>query len=262
MAMDELRDSLVEIKDDILHQEIDLLVLDACLMGMIEIYYQIRETTKVCVASPELHGGCPYEWILDDLYEDLNEGSICDEKKLGQYFAKGYKTEYSIISISAYDIEKISTNVSDKLDAFSDALINSYDSIKEEIKEGIDRSSSYNGINPDGSDYVLHYKDLYGFTFHISNSVTNTNIKNKAEDLMSSLRDAKVYPSAPLGISIYLPTYHRNPEYRYNSDYTNMDLCEDTSWDDFVDQTRTLSNMKAKNFLQIYFRLFSLFKIR
>jgi len=261
MAMDELREGLIYIRENILHQRIDLLVLDACLMGMNEIYYQVRDTTKVCVASPELHRGCPYSWIIDDLYND----PFCDEKKLGEYFVRGYKIEYSIISISAYDIEKISTNVTPKLDAFSDVLIENYNSIKDEIKESIDRASSYNGINEDGSDYVLHYKDLYGFTFHLSRSVENTDIQNKAEDLLSSLRDAKVYPHANLGISIYLPTFNR--QYKYNSDYINLDLCKDTSWDDFVDNTKSLVKTKSMNLIKLDFKfldgsnMFSLIKL-
>ena len=240
MSMNELRDGLNDIKDNILLQKIDLVVLDACLMGMTEIYYQIRDSTKICVASPELHQGCPYKWVLWDLYED----PYCNEKKLGEYFVRAFKTEYSIISISAYDIEKISTNVTPKLDALSDELIDNYKNTKDKIIESIDRSSSYNGINEDGSDYILHYKDLYGFTFHLSRAVTDTAIKEKAEDLLNSLSDAKVYPHANLGISIYLPTFNINPEYRYNPDYKNLDLCKDTSWDDFVDNTKNLAKIK------------------
>jgi len=255
MGMDELRDALIDIKDNILHQKIDLVVLDACLMGMTEIYYQIRDTTKICVASPELHQGCPYKWVLWDLYED----SYCDEKKLGEYFVRSFKTEYSIISISAYDIEKISTNVTPKLDSFSDELIDNYKLIKEDLMESIDRAVSYNGINEDGSDYILHYKDLYGFTFHLSRVVTDTDIQNKAEDLLNALRDAKVYPHANLGISIYIPTFNLNPDYRYNPDYTNLDFCRDTSWDDFVDKTHSLAKIKPMNILKYNFNLFRLF---
>jgi hypothetical protein len=254
MSMEELRDALIYIKNNVLHQKIDLVVLDACLMGMTEIYYQIRDTTKVCVASPELHGGCPYKWILWDLYDD----PFCDEKKLGEYFVDSYKTEYSIISVAAYDIEKISTNVSEKLNTFSDALVDSYNSVKEIIKESIDRAISYNGINPDGSDYVLNYKDLYGFTFHLSRNVEDVSLQNKAENLMDSLRDAKVYPHTNLGISIYLPTYNLNKDYRYKPEYTNLDLCQDTSWDELVEKTRSLIKMKPMNLLRNNLNLFRL----
>jgi hypothetical protein len=48
---------------------LDLLSFDACLMGMIEVAYEIREYADIMVGSEEnmTHGGLPYHTILADL---------------------------------------------------------------------------------------------------------------------------------------------------------------------------------------------------
>lgn len=253
LTMQELKETMNQIKNN-LNKKIDLLILDACLMGMVEVYYQLRESIKVCVAAPNLipawnsgsnpRGGCPMHMVLPDLYKKPDS----TKEKLAEYFVEGYNDYYnSQVDAGAFNIEKISNNLVEKIDVFAETLVNNYKEVKDEIKFSIDKSAAYNAPDPDGGDYVTHYKDLYNFAHRIYQEVKDTSIKSKAEDVLDAILDCEIYPKNSLGISIYIPT--KNYEYRYDSSYEYIDICKDTAWKDLVLKTK---EMKNKAFLKIF----------
>ncbi len=70
LSMRELRGALDTIETD--EEEPNLVGFDACLMGMVEVAYEIRQHGSVMVGSEntEPEDGWPYNTILDDLVDD------------------------------------------------------------------------------------------------------------------------------------------------------------------------------------------------
>jgi len=235
ISMIELKSALNRIKENVLeNQKMNLLVLDACQMGMIEVYYQIRGTTKVCLASPDMtRGGSPFHMIFDELYEDVS----CNESVLAKYFYWAYKAYYYYIPLAIYDLEKLTSKVIDSLNDFSSELIDNYNNCKNEIKNAIKKTRKYNGVG----GYITHYRDLYDFADEISKNTCYEDIKMKANKLKNDLIDCEIYPSDDKLISIYLPVF--DLKYKYDPSYSDIDLCKDSSWYDFVLKTRHLTSI-------------------
>jgi hypothetical protein len=238
LSIFELKDAMNEIKTE-LGKTIDLVVFDACQMGMIEVYYQIKDSVKICVGTSGMiggnlgpgnaRGGCPYHCILPDLHSNPS----CDAVTLASYFVDGYNQYYrSKYNIEVYDIEYLSTIVIEKLDEFSIELNNKYSKYKRKINNAIEETTSYNVIADDGDVYITHHKNLHSFTMKLINTIPDEQIKEKAEELRAALWDCKLYSSGYPGLSIYLPT--NNWKFPYDPSYKYLDLCKDTNWIDFV----------------------------
>jgi len=245
LSMQELKDSLNEIKTNILGgNKIDLLVMDACQMSMMEVYYQIKGTTKICLSPPEAYSGMyPYHMIFSDLNLDLEENNECDEIGLVNHFYDNFMSFHNSYHgyLSAYNVDKICNQVKESIDRFAKELINNFEDYKDEIKDAIVNTKIYNGPN----EYILHYRDLYNFTEKILESEIYEAIKEKALELREELNDSKIIPSKKYGLSIYLPIKDR--DYPYESSYSDLEFSKDTTWDDFVLKTKNLRSVKNKS---------------
>ena len=252
LSMLEFKDCMNTIKKDILgNNKLDLLVLDACQMNMIEVIYQIRGTAKVCLAAPGLIRQNPYHMIFDDVYENVN----CNERELAEYFYNARNSYYGYGSMGSYDVEKINSNLIPCLDVFSSELLDNYQRCKNEIKDAVSNTKAYNGEG----GYIMHYRDLYSFSDQISEIVTIESVKSQANELKSVLGGCKLYPSGVNGLSIYLPVH--NLRYPYDSSYANLDMSKDISWYDFVLKTKNLKNKPVFTMPSNCFRLLKLLEL-
>jgi hypothetical protein len=234
LSIFELKDAMNEIRQ-IVGDKIDLLVFDACQMAIIEVYYQIRNSVKLCVGTSDMTYGCPFDRVISD----INEDSDCDAVTLAEYFVNSYHVEYSSrFKFESYDIEFLYDTLKDKLDEFSIALINNFNDYEDEIMNAIDDTTSYNGEN----GYITHYKSLDIFAMRIRNSISDTSIQEKAQNLIDALWDCKLYATGYPALSIYLPTKNRN--YPYDPTYADLDLCLNSDWYDFIEIIRQI---KSKN---------------
>jgi hypothetical protein len=118
LFMQELRNALETIETN--EQEPDLLGFDACLMGMVEVAYEIREQASVMVASEkkEPGSGWPFHTILTDLVASPSMST----SQLGSTIVSRYYQSFgndeilSSIDLSAMD------NLTTKIDALAQAL--------------------------------------------------------------------------------------------------------------------------------------------
>lgn len=238
LSMQELKDACNEIYNVLDDKKIDVLVFDACQMAMMEVFYQIRDSVKYCVGTSEMVLGCPYHYVLPDLNKDPD----CDALTLAKHFVDAYEQYYmSRFKVEVYDVEYLKTTVKEKLDEFSKGLINNFAKYKTEILEAIQKTTSYNGETPDGV-YITHYKSLDIFAMKIRNSIDDKSLTQKAQALIDALWDCKQYASGYPELSIYLPT--KNRKFPYDSSYSELDLCKESDWYDFVKLTREI---KSKN---------------
>ena len=185
-------------------QKIDVLGFDACLMGMFEIVYQLREQTQVMVASQHLEpaSGWDYPRILTELE---NQNAVEMGKKFIE-FHDGYHTQAKRdVTQSAINTQVIDTVAKD-LDAFAKVIRENLTD-KKILKYTLANSQYF-----DRDDYV----DLVDFVQKSKNRLEIEALDEVADTLLESL-DTLIIANHTMGyfmedangISIYFPSQSR-----------------------------------------------------
>ncbi|HDM25273.1 MAG TPA: hypothetical protein ENG24_01590 [Thermoplasmatales archaeon] len=240
LSMLDLKQAMNEIKK-FNDKNIDLILFDACLMGMLEVYYQIRETTDVIVGSEDViwGEGCPYHMILHDLKNKPESNA----STLGKIIIENYADYYSSFSIAmgAFYNNLLADNIVNKLDSLAQLLIENTKEYKKEIKKAIEETKTF-----DVGDYKTNYRDLYDFAQEIKNLVPDKDVKEAAGELMKSIDNTKIFSTqnknrGAYGLSIYLPVKKSD----YKDEYNTIDLSIATHWDDFIRKYIKTNNAKS-----------------
>jgi pimeloyl-ACP methyl ester carboxylesterase len=101
----ELRSVLLQIKA-ILGGKLDLLGFDACLMAMVEVAYQVRESTRLLVASERTEPGDG--WWYREAFGALPKKPSMSPKELARAIVGTYRDAYrDELTLSAVDCEKV-----------------------------------------------------------------------------------------------------------------------------------------------------------
>ncbi|RLG51721.1 MAG: hypothetical protein DRN99_08280, partial [Thermoproteota archaeon] len=209
--------------------KIAVLAMDACLMGMIEVAYQVSSYVEYFAASEETVPGYgfPYDRILQDLSqnpettpEQLAETIV---EKYWYFYTNDYPDEN--VTIAAFSCSHI-PDVAEKVSQLAQQLIPIAQTHKPEIEAARDAAQPV---------YYAFYRDLYGFAEEIKNRIADPSIQDAAQQLMSSLEQARVAehhgsgrPGAH-GLTVYWPL-----EEEYLPEYENLKFSQDTSWDEFL----------------------------
>lgn len=218
----------------------DLIGLDACLMGHLEVGYELRNviniTDGVMVGSEETEPGDG--WPHDTILSWLAANPTATPKQLGETIVNKYAESYpasEAVTQSAIDITKLN-NLVLKLNAFANAMndnsqLTSIKSARENCKT-YSESDGYYGL------------DVYRFAEQVRSKVTNPEIQTAATDLKTAITDTviKTRFTSPrndtakygsYGLCVYFP---KTKSY-YDSAYTSAILYGSESankWDDFL----------------------------
>ena len=98
---------------DAIAVNIDIIGFDACLMGMVEVAYQLEGNADIILGSEELEpgDGWPYDTILTELVvTPTMSSSLFASKIVDAYYAS---QPYSTTTLGAFYIDEVA-NVSDK----------------------------------------------------------------------------------------------------------------------------------------------------
>ncbi len=207
----------------------DLIAFDACLMGMAEIDYQIKDWAQVRVGSEEVvpWDGFPYDIMLSNLVSSPTMGPVT----LGFNMVTDYFTSYGtsgIESLSAIDLFQENI-LATEIDIFSFELSTEVATYFTEI-QGSRAASEASFYDPD-------YIDLYDFAYEIFNRIPDPNIQIAAIDVMNTISSMVINEghgsSHPdyYGISIYFPAAAGAYDPSYE---TSLDFTADLSWDEFL----------------------------
>lgn len=211
--------------------DIDIVAFDACLMGQIEVAYQVSSYCDYVVFSEESipWEGYPYEYWLDDLTSTPSMSPATLSSTLVDRYCEAYDTGiYSGVGADDACLSSIQssqiTGVSGALDTFSDALDSTttarahYSSLSYCIGNSL--TFSY--------PWVI---DLGQFAALAGTTLTDATIAAYATSLASAVTTA-VYAEEHLtaaagatGLSIALEEYGTNP----------VALGADTKYDEFMD---------------------------
>jgi len=259
LSMDEFKNAMIEVKNSI-GKNIDIVVFDACLMGMAEVFYQLRSSVDVVVGSEDLvyGNGFPYHMVLYEMKKDTN----CNANEAAIFSIDSYSSYYSHFSMAlgSFDLACLKDTIEKNLDNFAIKLNNAFSEHESQILEAIDNTQSFDVIN-NGEKFVTHYKDLYDFAYEISVRIDDYEIKESANALMASIQSCTIKEihynkNNANGISIYLPTSKKD----YDSSYEKLDMCKNTNWDVFINKCLNKNRLSYYTLERLIERIFHFFE--
>jgi hypothetical protein len=218
-------------------RKIDLLGMDACLMSMLEVHYQLRNTSQVIVASQEVEpgDGWPYERVLAHLAQQPKMDPNC----LGEIIVQSYLDSYHEnspelpVTQSAIKVSAI-PDLAQAVDGLGKILNKQMNS--REMQESMLRVYAALRLAQSFSD--RDYVDLKHFCSLLAGLDGNGPAGIAAQTVVDLLQS----PSSPIitqgshsptlgnsgGISIYLPVRLLSPL------YDRLDFSQHFHWDDFI----------------------------
>ncbi len=235
---DEIRGAMTEITEAI-GARVDTIAFDACIMGSLEVAYYFDGLAVDFVGSiaPVLGTGFPYDAILERLTADPSMGS----EQLCEVMTSEYALEYlgyTTLSLSAFRVDSLCTNVKSALTAFADRLLELGESYFGRI--GAARLATY-GFDVIPGDYrwlTTYSADLHMFAQEVTQRIEDASLAMVAADLMTALEEARI----SLGVCSRDAVYHDIlglvvfwPEVPVLlEEYRAEPLALDTTWDEFL----------------------------
>lgn len=244
MTIPGLANALSQIRN-LLGRPVDLVGMDACLMAMAEVAYEIRGLAGYMVASENFERvvGWPYDYILQALSENTTmspadlAGVIVD--RFISYYSAGDLATQSAIDLSRMEAVANATDaLARKLsDAFS-SNATLLDRFRNQILAQVQYLDDNNDIFIDRT--IDNYVDLYHLAQLLANdTVFPSSVRDAAFQLMSVL-DSTIITNGNTGggvknahgLSIWLPHYRDYTS--YISLYRSLAWSNATAWDEFL----------------------------
>jgi len=215
----------------LLGRKIDLLGMDACLMNMVEVAWQLRDSVNVIVGSEieEPFDGWPYTEIISRLTARPRQDAATLARWIVRSYLASYQGKGETVTQSAIDVGRIS-DVATRLDALTGTLIAALNTDAKLIMNAWRRSPRF---------YDDNYIDLVCFARNLRGKA-GPDIRTKADALLAALKPGKGHPVLSQGkrgpevrgtggLSIYFPADRINPAYR------GLDFCADSRWLTFLE---------------------------
>ncbi|MDD5530654.1 MAG: clostripain-related cysteine peptidase [bacterium] len=223
----------------LLGKKLDILANDACLMGMYEVAYEVKDNVNYIVFSEyDMAGdGYPYDDILNWLNvnpnatpEELSKAIV--DKQVASYNGGSQGTQN--VTLSALKLDDKFLHVARCIDTFAVELM--------EIngRNNINIETAYTETQCFNNAWLYSY-DIYDFAYNIkqSGSIPDS-VKNWADSVMLAIDSAVIneghysIPSALLegsyGLAIYYPV-----GYNIDTTYKNLTVSKDfPNWRNFI----------------------------
>ncbi len=228
--------------------KLDVLYLDACLMGMLEDAYEVKGSVDYLVASENLG----WSVFTYDQYVS-GVGSTTTPRQLAQHIADTY---FSALygypgTVAALDLSVIA-NVGTATDNLAQVLrsylspATSAQLIALRGSTQVFDSRNYNVIDPLDDEYI----DLYHFADLISTNITSPTVQSAAQAVKTAITDAVVAEhhqsgtdvwsqnywnlAGAHGLSIYFPPRSGGWDYINYVSGGNWQFTGQTAWDQFL----------------------------
>src|SRR5665648_130345 len=226
ITMSELEYALSAISTQ-MGKKIDIVGMDACLMAMTEVAYQIKDYTDILIASEENSPGDG--WPYDTILAQLVSNPLISPKQLAADIVDKYIYSYPFDNVtqSAIDLSYMN-ELAGQLSSMADVIRSDTLTPKNAYLNAAYYSQYYG--DPD-------FIDLYDFCNQLLTYSNSFEVKNIALNIQQTLNYAIIksgYSSGSVsgskGLSIYFPWY-----YAYNSNkYNSTNFAQDTFWDEML----------------------------
>lgn len=219
LTLKELRWALEEIPGTL-----DIIGFDACLMGMIEVAYEIKNYGFVMVASQadENGDGWPYEAI----FQSLHDSPVMSAEEFALVMVEKYGQEYSLSRSATLSAVRL-PYIFDLRTALDNLVANL-------LGKNQDWLAVHIALQTTRRFDDIDYKDLKGFLEGFVSGTSNEELKHLAEAVITEFDKfliASSGPSGANGLSIYLPGYGVSISSQYN---TAVVLFAESEWDEFL----------------------------
>ncbi|MHA1340036.1 MAG: clostripain-related cysteine peptidase [Promethearchaeota archaeon] len=227
LTMEELRDAIQYS----LIPKFDIISADACLMGSIEVAYQLRDLTDYYIASPETIPayGYPYDTIVsyivnNPFYSTQSIANIIVDKYFEFYSGSRARSE----TLAIYDMTQINTIIT--------AISNLANSMMEHMASGGGTKQIMEAWWNTEIYTLMEWLDLYDFCDNLKDSFGNGIVYQNATNLQSIFSTFVIYakhnPGHPNshGLSISFPFIKATMRPQYNK----LDILSAFTWDEFL----------------------------
>lgn len=224
----EMRSVLADTKT-LLKRKLDILGMDACLMSMAEVGYQIHESAEYSVGSEET---APLEgWPYDSILASLAKTPSMTPRDLSKLIVNKYLASYKPadgVTYSACDLSKA--------DALATAIAALANALKASLSDSAARQRILSVRNQVQYYDVRDNIDLVDFCSLMARSGASSAIekacRNVIKAAISSYVVAQGHKGADMknshGVAIYFPTQAVSPL------YAGLDFSKKTGWDVFL----------------------------
>ncbi len=218
----------------LLGRKIDLVGMDACLMAMVEIAWQIRDHARVLVGSEEIEPGTgwPYAAILRDLVARPAMGPDELATTIVRRYLASYRWLGQDVTQSAIDLSRLD-DLADAVDRLARVLLAALPGIRLAVSHARRRTLSF---------FDDHYVDLHHLASNLALGSDLAALRHACMNVMGIIggrqatspiiAEAHVGPgiSAARGLSIYFP-----PSGEPWAFYRELDFAQRTRWADFLE---------------------------
>ncbi len=211
-------------------KKFDIFACDACLMNMLEIAYEMKDTAQVMVGSEETEPGAgwPYAAILKSLVAKPAMGPADLSKIVVAEYGKYFTKAKTAATQSALALDRISA-IASGVDALATALLADLHTVAGTVTLARDRSQKYE---------MPEYVDLGDFAAQLAQRLPgNAAVQSAAASIKSALDStspgAFVIANATSGASVAkshgVSIYFPRPE-GYASDYSDLLFSQHGKW--------------------------------
>jgi hypothetical protein len=168
-----LKTALEQIRDNVLGRKLNFIGMDACLMAMVEVAYQMKDTVDVFVGSEEveLAPGWPYDLLLSEV---LKRPSFYNTLELGilavNVYAERHNRRCTQSAINMNMINVLRDNINLVATTLLECMKYRYSSVRSAL-----RAARENSFEFKHEDYI----DLY--TFYDALHIEITRLRQESE---------------------------------------------------------------------------------
>ncbi|RLG65640.1 hypothetical protein DRO02_01425 [archaeon] len=234
LSLPEIRYALSRFYDET-GIKLDIIVVEACLMGCIELTYEVHDYANYIVFSEEVMWA--HQLKYDEVFKYLVRNPGIPPYELAILFAKSYlkgaSAPYNIMSV--VNLSRVEVLYS-AFDEFSIELIKILDDHRRDISLAIAGARGF---------YVSYMGDIYSFAESVASECKLDRIRLAASTLMSAINTCVVFHGNDLtvhGISAFIP---RDSEYyfKFRNLYSQLSFSKDCLWPLFLEAYYVGQNM-------------------
>ena len=215
-----------------LGHKVDIYASDACLMGMIEVAAEMKDSVNYFIGSQDLEPGAG--WPYNTFLKQWQSQPKASAREISQILSREYKTAYSggiyghgSATMSVFDLNYID-DYHQAVKNFTSEMMQMSSSKKTAVLEALQSSKFF-----DKTDY----RDMMDFTHKMMASAL---IKKSGEDLKIAhnklvIANDQNQDQVTYGLSIWLPSDQSEFD-SYADRYENLNFNKKTNWAGFLKQ--------------------------
>ncbi len=218
----------------VLGRPVDIVGMDACLMTMVEVAYQLRDHARILVGSEELEPGegWPYAAVLGDLVARPAMMPPELATTVVRRYIESYASSGQDATQSAIDLTKLNDLIA-AVDALARALLAGLPSQSLEVE-------LYAAWRRTVRFFDRLYVDLHHFAVNLAGATSRQAVRGAALEVQRAIetqagpiiaeRHRGPRMARARGLSIYFPSLHDPSVF-----YRELDFARATRWADFLE---------------------------